>query len=423
MMRKHDQTWNLDIPIASFIETCRKFPEKELFTFEKEGQSPQILSGNTLLHQIQALGNILLKELAEQERALLVFPQGLEYISSMLACFYANIVAIPTPITDSEPDEKIFEKMMPIYRDSQAVCIITNTDLKAFLQTRREFNSIRILNIDEIFQEDTVDVEIEMRMPAPQDTALLMYTSGSTSLPKGVILSHSCLMNQAKAEQWRIDRNSRVVSWTPQFHAFGLHNNILVPLLNGASSIILPPESFAKNPENWIHMIDKYQATHTAAPNFAFDYCCSTLDIASIKQHSLRHLQAIICAGEPIRKETYENFIHKFRELGLQEDIFCPLLGLSELCPVASIKPGQSMRFLNLDIPSLEQRRVQYTDEKNKSKSVVSCGEIEDPTQIRIVHPERHTQCLPEEVGEIWIKSARMAEGYLNRKEETNSTF
>ncbi|MBJ8192684.1 AMP-binding protein, partial [Bacillus cereus] len=99
----------------------------------------------------------------------------------------------PTPITDSEPDEKIFEKMMPIYRDSQAVCIITNTDFKAFLQTRREFNSIRILNIDEIFQEDTVDVEIEMRMPAPQDTALLMYTSGSTSLPKGVILSHSCV--------------------------------------------------------------------------------------------------------------------------------------------------------------------------------------------------------------------------------------
>ncbi|MDQ0497108.1 non-ribosomal peptide synthetase, partial [Paenibacillus brasilensis] len=423
MTRKHDQRWNLDIPIASFIETCRQFPEKELFTFEKEGQSPRLLTGNTLLHQVQTMGNVLLKELNAQERVLLVFPQGLEYISSMLACFYTNIVAIPTPITDSEPDEKIIEKMMPIYKDSQAVCIITNTDFKAFFQTRPEFRSIRILNIDEISQEDAVGVDIRMRMPAPEDVALLMYTSGSTSLPKGVIVSHKCLMNQAKAEQWRIDRNSRVVSWMPQFHAFGLHNNILVPLLNGASSVILPPEGFAKNPEHWIQMIDKYQATHTAAPNFAFDYCCSTLDIASIKEYSLHHLQAIICAGEPIRKETYENFIDAFRTLGLQEDIFCPLLGLSELCPVASIKPGQSMRFLNLDIPSLEQRRVQYTDEKNKSKSVVSCGEIEDPTQIRIVHPESHTLCSPEEIGEIWIKSERMAEGYLNRKEETSSTF
>ncbi|WP_226001895.1 non-ribosomal peptide synthetase, partial [Paenibacillus sp. BJ-4] len=423
MTRKHDQSWDLDIPIASFIETCRQFPGKELFTFEKEGERPQFLTGNTLLQQVRILGNVLLKELAAQERVLLVFPQGLEYISSMLACFYANIVAIPTPNTESELDERIIKKIIPIQKDSEAVCIITNTEFKAFLQTRQEFHSLRILNVDEIFQEDTADVDIKMRVPAPEDIALLLYTSGSTSLPKGVILSHRCLMNQVKAEQWRIDRNSCVVSWMPQFHAFGLHNNILVPLLNGASSTILPPESFAKKPEHWIQMIDKYQATHTAAPNFAFDYCCSTLDMASIEAYSLRHLKAIICAGEPIRKETYENFIHKFRALGLREDIFCPLLGLSELSPVASIKPGQSLRFLNLDIPSLEQGRIQYTDEKNKSKSVVSCGEIEDPMQIRIVHPEKHIQCLPEEVGEIWIRSARMAEGYLNRKEETNNTF
>ncbi|MBU9710067.1 amino acid adenylation domain-containing protein, partial [Paenibacillus sp. AK121] len=423
MTRKHDQRSDLNIPIVSFMETCRQFPETELFTFENEGEHPQVLTGTTLLLQVQTLGNILMKELAAQERALLVFPQGLGYISSMLACFYANIVAIPTPITAAEPDEKMLEKIKPIQTDSEAVCIITNTAFKAFLQTQPEYRTFRILNIDEIFQKSAAHVDMKMRMPAPEDMALLLYTSGSTSLPKGVILSHRCLMNQVKAEQWRIDQNSRIVSWMPQFHAFGLQNNILVPLFNGASSILLPPESFAKNPEHWIQMIDKYQATHTAAPNFAFDYCCSTLDITSLQEYSLHHLQAIICAGEPIRKESYENFIHNFRALGLKEDIFCPLLGLSELCPVTSVKPGQSMRFLNLDIPSLEQRRVQYTDEKNPSKTVVSCGEIEAPTEIRIVHPESHMQCLPGEIGEIWIKSDRTAEGYLNRKEETDSTF
>ncbi|KTS80479.1 peptide synthetase, partial [Paenibacillus jamilae] len=423
MTRKHDQRSDLNIPIVSFMETCRQFPETELFTFENEGEHPQVLTGTTLLLQVQTLGNILMKELAAQERALLVFPQGLGYISSMLACFYANIVAIPTPITAAEPDEKMLEKIKPIQTDSEAVCIITNTAFKAFLQTQPEYRTFRILNIDEILQKSAAHVDMKMRMPAPEDMALLLYTSGSTSLPKGVILSHRCLMNQVKAKQWRIDQNSRIVSWMPQFHAFGLQNNILVPLFNGASSILLPPESFAKNPEHWIQMIDKYQATHTAAPNFAFDYCCSTLDIASLQEYSLHHLQAIICAGEPIRKESYENFIHNFRALGLKEDIFCPLLGLSELCPVTSVKPGQSMRFLNLDIPSLEQRRVQYTDEKNPSKTVVSCGEIEAPTEIRIVHPESHMQCLPGEIGEIWIKSDRTAEGYLNRKEETDSTF
>ncbi|WP_025676549.1 non-ribosomal peptide synthetase, partial [Paenibacillus polymyxa] len=423
MTRKHDQRSDLNIPIVSFMETCQQFPETELFTFENEGEHPQVLTGTTLLLQVQTLGNILMKELAAQERVLLVFPQGLGYISSMLACFYANIVAIPTPITAAEPDEKMLEKIKPIQTDSEAVCIITNTAFKAFLQTQPEYRTFRILNIDEILQKSAAHVDMKMRMPAPEDMALLLYTSGSTSLPKGVILSHRCLMNQVKAKQWRIDQNSRIVSWMPQFHAFGLQNNILVPLFNGATSILLPPESFAKNPEHWIQMIDKYQATHTAAPNFAFDYCCSTLDIASLQEYSLHHLQAIICAGEPIRKESYENFIHNFRALGLKEDIFCPLLGLSELCPVTSVKPGQSMRFLNLDIPSLEQRRVQYTDEKNPSKTVVSCGEIEAPTEIRIVHPESHMQCLPGEIGEIWIKSDRTAEGYLNRKEETDSTF
>jgi acyl-CoA synthetase (AMP-forming)/AMP-acid ligase II/acyl carrier protein len=429
MKRESGNKCAYSLPLISLFEVCERFPEKKLFNFLKEQDipgeqnKPVFLTGRTLAHKAKILGSALQHLAAPQKRSLLLLPQGLEYIYSLMACLFSNVIAIPVPITDSSQREQITEKINPILKDSHAEYIITDTYFKEFLKTQQAFNTVPMLDINELAQEDwTIK---EARSQEPEDIALMLYTSGSTSQPKGVMISHSNLLSQALlgATQWGMNQDSCIFSWMPQFHNFGLNFNILAPLLKGASSIIISPSSFIKNPEVWFKTIHQYRATHTAAPNFAFDYYCSSIDLNSIKVLSLHSLQAIICGGEPVRKETYENFTGKFQSMGLARNVFCPHYGLSEMGSVTTKKPGHPLRFLSLDIPSLEQGKIKYADQKNKSRIAISCGEIGEAVKILIVHPEECEPCAPEEVGEIWIKSPSIGLGYFNRNQETEDTF
>ncbi|WP_152378747.1 SDR family NAD(P)-dependent oxidoreductase [Paenibacillus brasilensis] len=407
--------------VSRIFEVCNKYPDKKLFIYQDKNEFPNFLDGQTLINKIRTVGSALQSKMVPAEKAILILPQGLEYIYSIMACWYANVVAIPAPITDPVVKAQDLEKLSLILKDSQASCIITNTYFMGVLKENPNFSSLFMLNVDDTAWDGFTITEEKSHNPG--DLALLIYTSGSTSQPKGVMISHKNLMFQAGADQWRIDQDTRMVSWLPQFHAFGLHNNILVPLLHGASSVILSPSRFIKNPEAWLEAIDRYQATHTAVPNFAFEYCCSSIDLDSVKNLSLASIKAIICAGEPIREEAYQSFNMKFKSIGLRENVFCPLLGLSEVCPVVSIKPGEPVRYLNLDVDCLDQGKVKYSDNPGKSRSVSSCGEIEKPTKIVIANPETRVSCSPGEIGEVWIKSDGVGLGYFNREQETEQSF
>ncbi|MCO1604456.1 beta-ketoacyl synthase N-terminal-like domain-containing protein, partial [Desulfosporosinus nitroreducens] len=407
----------------SFIELCELFPEKKFFTFQNGTEYPDFLTGKTLAQKTIILGSVLQQKLVSQEKALLLFTPGLEYIYSLMACLYANIVAIPIPVTDLTQKEQLVEIINNILIDSEATCIITDSNFKELLEMEQVFNSVFVLNVHEQTQDGFANQEA--RSHAHDDLALLLYTSGSSSLPKGVMLTHNNLISQAAigAFQWKINKESCVVSWMPHFHNFGLFFGILSPLLQGATSVIQSPDSFVKDPVGWFKVIDQYKTTHTAAPNFAFDYCYSSVDISSVKEISLNSLQVIVCGGEPFSKVTYENFIEKFRGLGIDTNAFCPHYGMSEAGSITTKKTGQPIRFLSLDIRSMEQGKIKHTKQKHDSKSVTSCGEIEEFIKILCVNSETCEPCLPNEVGEIWIKSISVGRGYLKKEKETEYTF
>ncbi len=406
-----------------FIEQCERFSRKKLFTFHRENDEKDFLTGRDLADKAKVISQYLQRKLAPGEKVILILPQGLDYICGLLACFDANVIAIPTPITDLEQQELISEKVGPILKDSNAACILTDSHFKAYLEAKNLFGSVPLYNIQELFSENYRDAKARTRNW--DDIALLLYTSGSTSQPKGVMLSHGNVRSQAAigAFQWGISEDSRIVSWMPQFHNFGLFLNILTPLISGASSVIMSPGSFIGKPEDWLMTISRHQATHTGAPNFAFDYCCSAMNQEAVPNLSLHSLQGIICGGEPVRKETYENFQSKFKTAGLGDNVFCPHYGMSETGSLTTLRPGTPMRFLFLDIPSLELRKVKFKNQDKKSKSVTSCGEIDESTQLVIVNPDNCQPCPVGEIGEIWVKSPSVAVGYLNRKQETGDSF
>lgn len=422
MKQNKDGKHTENILYDSYSRHCKQFSEKKLFTIQKESGSADYMTGGMLAAKVKTVGNALINELKSQDKAIVLFPQGLDYIYSMISCWYANVVTIPAPVAHSSLKEQDIEKIILTLKESETECIITNTFFKDFLKEKQAFHKVRILSVDELAKAESLKTMERAHLAC--DAALLLYTSGSTSQPKGIVISHENLMQRAaySAAQWEVKKDSCIVSWMPQFHSFGLLINMLVPLLKGASSVILNPDIFLKNPQNWFEMIGKYGATHTAAPNFAFDYCNSYIDINSVKKISLHSLKAIICGGEPVRKETYENFIDKFKVLGLNKKMFCPHYGLSEMV-VTTKKPGKLPRYLSLDISCLERGEIKYTRSKKRSKLVVSCGELGEGIRALSVNPENCKQCKSNEVGEIWLKAPSMEVGYLKQKNRIESAF
>ncbi|HHI94664.1 MAG TPA: polyketide synthase PksJ, partial [Gammaproteobacteria bacterium] len=408
----------------SFIDLCKRYPVEKRFIFHGEKNSSVFLSGEDLFDKVSGLGSALQKKVKPQEKVLIVFPQGLEYIYGLLSCFHANVIAIPVPVTDTTQIGILTDKITSLLKDCQATVLLTNTETRRSLEDSPVLHSVTMLDIDSLAQSETK--EGREREKTPDDIALLFYTSGSTSQPKGVIVSHGSLMSQAKtaAGQWAVEQNSCIVSWMPQFHNFGLHLGVLAPLLKGASSVILPPGSFINSPGDWFGYVDQYQATHIAAPNFAFDYCCSLIDLSSVGDVSLKSLKAIISGGEANRKETHDNFMRKFRCLGLGENIFCPHYGLSEIGSVTTKSPGAPLRYLSLDIASLTQHKVKYSTSENNSKQVASCGALGEGLELRIADPDTGVICSAEDIGEIWLKSDSQYSGYINQDKgaETDCT-
>ncbi len=420
----------------SMICSYKKFPDKEVLRFQRNNSSFVSYTAKELYQKVDDLEKILQENIKSQETVLILCDQGDDYIFSLLACFCLNIVAVPLPITDTSQEDEIINKTLPILADSKAKYILTNRVFKEIfekqivkataLQGNTEMAGMQDIVLLDIYDINELSAKfprrLKIRNQAPEDLAILLYTSGSTSQPKGVMLSHQNLFSQAStgARQWGITQESRIVSWMPHFHNFGLHFNFLTSILRGASSFILQPNNFIKNPEEWFSNIDLYQASHTAAPNFAFDYCYSNIDLSIVKKNSLTSLQTIVCGGEPIRKETYENFTRKFKEIGLNKNAFTPHYGLSEIGSVTTKKLGEVPVFLSLDITGVEQGKVKHLDQEEKCKSVVSCGQIEDSIKILCIHPETYENCCSNEIGEIWVKSISVAVGYWNKGQESD---
>ncbi|MCG7548784.1 beta-ketoacyl synthase N-terminal-like domain-containing protein [Pseudoalteromonas sp. Of7M-16] len=410
----------------SVIDFIAPFKKKELFATPADDNTLDVITGTNLIEHTQRLGSVLSSMLGSQQKIIILFPQGMEYVYSLLACWYANLAIIPIPLGDLTQKDKLSETLDRIIADSAATCILTNTEISQQLAESEKLKDTQVLDINQLNCDDQ---KITLERPKqPDDLAILLYSSGSNSQPKGVQIPHQSLESQINigAQQWEINGDSRITSWMPQFHSFGLVFGILAPLSRGAFSVIFDAKYFLLQPNLWFERISLYQATHTAAPNFALDYCVNKVNIdafLSSEQKPLASLKAIVCGGEPFNYDSYVNFNTRFECLGLNPNAVTCCYGLSEVCSVVSGDINSKERFMSLDIESLEQDKVQPTERANKAKTVASCGKISGDTSVTIVEKGTLTPCKKGMVGEILVHSPSIAAGYLNRPDESSSTF
>lgn len=400
--------------------------DQTAFIFLQDGKEESQLTYKYLDQQARAIAALLQRLKARGERALLLYPAGLEFITAFFGCLYAGVVAVPAypPRTNN----RSIDRLQAILADAQATVLLTTTQTLPDVEQRfvgaPNLGGVHLLTTDNVVS----GLEETWRDPTvSSDTlAYLQYTSGSTSTPKGVMISHAnAIHNSADlALAWETTSNSVLVSWLPHFHDFGLVYGIIQPVYQGFPCVLMAPTSFIQRPIRWLQAISRYRATHSGAPNFAYELCIQKIGAEQCTALDLSSWCVAVNGAEPIRQETLQKFTQAFEPYGFRWSTFCPGYGLAE----ATLKVSAARRtevpiFCTVQVSALEQHQIELSENQSDMRSLVGCGSTLLDTKMIIVNPASLTRCLPNQVGEIWVSGSSVSLGYWNRPDETERTF
>ncbi|MEM1241536.1 MAG: fatty acyl-AMP ligase, partial [Cyanobacteria bacterium P01_H01_bin.26] len=365
---------------------------------------------------------------ARGERALLLYPQGAEVVAAFCGCLYAGAIAIPVPPPDAGRMKRTLPRLREIIKDAEASLVLSTGRIIEMIQN----SGLEFPEFDTMGWIDTTQLDVSLadqwRDPhIDRDTlAYLQYTSGSTSTPKGVMLSHYNLVHHSAYLQRACgySADSVTVTWMPYFHDYGLVEGLIQPLYNGAPCYIMAPLAFVKRPLRWLQAIAKYGATHSQAPNFAYDLCVRRIRASQKEGLDLSQWQSAGNAAEPINPRVMREFYDAFKGNGFAWETFSPAYGLAEATLLVSSLPvGAAPTILSLDAPSLEQGQVKPMTPGSTGRETVSCGPLVCETQVAIVNPDTCERCAPDTIGEVWVSDLGVAQGYWQRCEATQETF
>ena len=419
---------------ATLVELLRfraaSIPERVVYRFlagEKGGESTVTYA--ELDARARSLAARIAERAAPGARVLILVPPGLDYIAAYFGCLYSGTIAVPAyPPNPRRPDPRI-----PAIADDCAPDLaITTSALLLKLDAWRGDNE-RLGRIAWLAVDESVDAASSWRDPGVDASriAMLQYTSGSTALPKGVVLTHRNLLHNLALIRtaFTVEHadDALGVFWLPPFHDMGLIGGILQPCYLGRRAVLMSPATFLQRPLGWLEAMSKYRATTSAAPNFAFDLCVERIKPDETRDLDLSTLHTVFDGAEPIRAETIERFARAFAHTGFRREAFFTCYGLAEGTLFVAggggaSAAGQGPYTLDLSRAALEHRRVAGATVGDRLR-LVSSGVPASQQTLRIVDPETRVAVDDRRVGEIWVSGESVAQGYWNRPEETAATF
>jgi thioester reductase-like protein len=408
-------------------------PDKLLYSFlDVNGNPYESYTYASFLHRTKAIAGHLRKDgrLAAGDRLLLAYPPGLEMICTFFGCVRAGLIPVPVYPPNSRGFQSALYKMVHIAKDCDAAAILTSQDHKASLKTNLARSTVSasvdveyISSLPWIPTEHFVDTLSNQPAYDTSEILFLQYTSGSTTEPKGVIVTHENILSTYDLV---IDHPSPVVvSWLPQYHDMGLIGCYLYPALKGGTTYGFASMDFIQRPILWFDAITTYRATATAAPNFAYDYClrAGRLSKDSLENCDLSSLQVLMCAAEPVKPDTYTRFLEAFQSFGLKSESFYVAYGLAENTLAVSLG-GRNIASVNKRALALGKASMTTeVSEIDGSMQIVSCGNPLAGLDVKIVDPEGHFALKPGRIGEIWLAGSGKCRGYWNNSELTLKQF
>lgn len=413
--------------IDVLAEHSRDRPKALAYTFLVDGEhiGSQITYGE-LDRRARAIGATLQQLGATGERVMLLYPSGLAYVAAYLGCLYAGCVAVPM----FPPHRKRSgERLQTVVADAQATLALTTDTLMlqaaAWQEHTPGLQSLHWLATDAI--DEAMAAAWERPRLSPDTLAFLQYTSGSTSAPKGVMVSHGNLMHNQRILQQTCEHAAETVcvSWLPLYHDLGLIGKALHALYVGGHCVLMTPTAFLQRPVRWLQAISAFKATYSAGPNFAYDLCVQKITAEQRSALDLSRWNIALSGAEPIRAETLNRFAETFAPCGFRRETFYPAYGLAEATLLVSGGRKAARPIVQaVQKTALAQHRiVPARPDDPTAQTLVGCGQTQLAQQLRVVDPATCRPCATGQVGEVWVAGPSVAQGYWQNAAATAQTF
>jgi fatty-acyl-CoA synthase len=375
---------------------------------------------------LQALG------LKKGDRVALICPTNEDFVLCFFGAIRAGIVPVPIyPPLGIGQLQGYLDNTRHIVSKSGARALVTTAQIKRLLGTVQASSPAleQVVAVEAIREslEPLKGVKIE-----PSDVAFLQFTSGSTSRPKGVTLTHANLMANVRCIMFdglRMTKDDVGVSWLPLYHDMGLIGFVLAPVVHRTPIAVLPPLLFLKRPVTWFQAITRHKGTIAYAPNFAYALCVKRIRERDLEGVDLKSWRVAGCGAEPIRPETLEAFANAFAKVGFDKNALLPSYGMAESSLAISFTElGEGMKTISVDGEVLwaENTVKHVPDDDPRAVRLVSCGPKFPLHDIAVFESDDATSenPLPEgRVGELRIKGPSVMPGYWEDAERTRDTF
>jgi acyl-CoA synthetase (AMP-forming)/AMP-acid ligase II len=415
--------------IVDFVhERAECEPDRIAYVFLTDGErKEEVLTYGALEARARRIASALAAGGASGRPVLLLFDPGLDFSTALFGCFLCGAIAVPMYPPDPRDLASGIARVGRVVADSGAGLAIGTEMIRARFELGARTSAERVM-LDWCIVDDALRMpEGDWRSvrPTGSDVAFLQYTSGSTGMPKGVMVTHDNIVAHGERviATLGLDASTVVVSWLPVYHDMGLIGSILLPMQAGFRAVQMSPLAFLERPARWLEAIAHYRGTLSPAPNFAYDLVVRKTTNAERRALDLSTWRAAMNGAEPVRAETCECFIDAFAPSGFRREAMVPCYGLAEATLMVSGGPLGAGPVALAGDARLGAGDGDAPADDRVRRRLASSGRVVDGLEVAIVHPDTHRRVPDGDVGEIWIAGPTVAAGYWRRAEESAEVF